>query len=97
MSYVQDAIKVVTGDRTDSYGNPKADFEGCALIWNGILQHKLHAPITAQDVPLLMIGLKLRRQAYQHKDDNWVDIHGYALCAEWMATGIKPEGKEAQP
>jgi hypothetical protein len=20
-----------------------------------------------------------------------VDIHGYALCAEWMATGIKPE------
>ena len=45
----------------------------------------------AQDVPLLMIGLKLRRQAYQHKDDNWVDIHGYALCAEWMETGIKPE------
>ena len=93
MSYVQDAITVVTGDRTHSYGNPKADFEGCALIWNGILQHKLHAPITAEDVPLMMIGLKLRREAHKHKDDNYVDIIGYSICAEWMATGVKPEGK----
>jgi len=91
MSYIDEALKVVTGDRQDSYGNPRADFQGTALIWNGILQHKLHAPITAEDVPLLMIGLKLRREAHKHKDDNYVDIVGYTICAEWMATGIKPE------
>ena len=91
MSYIDEALKVVTGDRQDSYGNPMADFKGTALIWTGILQHKLHAPITAEDVPLLMIGLKLRREAHKHKDDNYVDIIGYSICAEWMQTGFKPE------
>jgi len=90
MSYVQDAIKVVTGDRQDSYGNPMADFKGTALIWTGILQHKLHAPITAEDVPLMMIGLKLRREAHRAKEDNIVDAHGYLHCLQWLRTGLRP-------
>lgn len=90
MSYINEAIKVVTGDRQDAYGNPRADFEGIALIWTGILNSKLKEPITPEDVPLMMIGLKLRREAHKHKDDNLIDIHGYGICYEWMITGNKP-------
>lgn len=90
MSYIQQAIDVVTGDRQESYGNPKADFEGIALIWSGILNQKLQQPIRAEEVALMMIGLKLRREAHKHKDDNIIDMHGYGICLEWMTTGKKP-------
>lgn len=90
MSYIQQAIDVVTGDRQDAYGNPKADFEGIALIWSGILNQKLQQPIRAEEVALMMIGLKLRREAHKHKDDNIIDMHGYGICLEWMTTGKKP-------
>jgi len=90
MSYIQEAYKVVLGDRQDAYGNPKADFERTALVWTGILNGKLKQPITAEDIPLLMIGLKLCRQAHKHKDDNLIDIHGYGICLEWLTTGTKP-------
>jgi hypothetical protein len=45
----------------------------------------------------MMTALKLRREAHKAKPDNLIDAHGYLLCAEWMATGKKPVGKEAQP
>lgn len=90
MSYIQQAIDVVTGDRQESYGNPKTDFEGIALIWSGILNQKLQQPIRAEEVALMMIGLKLRREAHKHKDDNIIDMHGYGICLEWMTTGKKP-------
>ncbi len=37
--------------------------------------------ITATDVPLCMIAVKLARQVHRHKRDNLVDIAGYARTA----------------
>jgi hypothetical protein len=59
-------------------------------MWTGLLNTRLTSPITAEDVPLMMCALKLRRQAHKPKDDNLIDAHGYLLCLQWMQTGKRP-------
>lgn len=83
MNHIQTALRIIRGARAKSYGCAADDFSGVAQIWNGILGPRLREPIRATDVPLMMVGLKLRRQGHRHKDDNLVDIHGYiALLSE---------------
>jgi hypothetical protein len=78
------------GDRNDDYGDPKPDFERIATVFSGLLGEKLKSPITAAEIPLLMIGLKLCREMHKPKRDNMVDVAGYGLCHEWITTGAKP-------
>lgn len=84
------AHRLVLGDRNDAYGNPDADFSGIALMWSGLLNTKLKAKITAAEVGLMMVALKLRRHAHKPKDDNLVDAHGYLACVEWIERGERP-------
>jgi hypothetical protein len=86
MNYAQEAVKIITGDRHESYGHPGDDLGGIAMMWSGLTQ-----PLSGKDVALMMTALKLRREAHKPKPDNIIDAHGYLLCAEWMQTGIKPE------
>jgi hypothetical protein len=91
LSLLTEAISIVEGPRQACYGHPIDDFAVAAAIWTAILGSRLKTPLTAQDIPLLMIGLKLARQAYAHKHDNLVDIAGYAATAEMCAaTRAKP-------
>lgn len=71
------AVKVVKKRRSE-YGSPKENFQMIGKIWSAILD--IH--ITPDDVALMMIGLKLAREAHKHSEDNLVDICGYALCVE---------------
>jgi hypothetical protein len=73
MNHAEEAIRLITGDRNDSYGTPDQDFSGIAAMWTGLLNTRLTSPITAEDVPLMMCALKLRRQAHKPKDDNLID------------------------
>mgnify|MGYP001065113329 CR=1 FL=1 len=41
--------------------------------------------ITAAEVPLCMIAVKLARQSHRHKRDNLVDIAGYSRTAAMVA------------
>jgi hypothetical protein len=93
MSHAKTASKLVLGDRNRAYGNPKPDFERIARVWSGIIGEKLKRDITAADVPLMMVGLKLCRETFKPKPDNLIDAHGYLITAEWVNTGKKPSFK----
>jgi len=80
-----EAAAVTSGERQNDYGHPRDDFTRTAAMWNGLLAGKLRAPITAIDIPLCMIAVKLAREAHRHKRDNLVDIAGYARTAAIVA------------
>ena len=86
-SVLDEAKRITGGVRHDDYGHPCDDFDRTARMWTGILADKLRngAEITAMDVPLCMIAVKLARQAHRHKRDNLVDIAGYARTVAMVA------------
>lgn len=86
-SVLDEAKRITAGTRQNDYGHPRDDFARTATIWTGILASKLRpgAEITAIDVPLCMIAVKLARQVHRHKRDNLVDIAGYARTAAMIA------------
>ena len=88
MASILDTAKHLTGgERREDYGHPSDDFGRAAQMWTAILGRKLHADekVTAEDIPLCMIAVKLARQAHRHKRDNLVDIAGYARTAAMVA------------
>lgn len=84
---LDEARRLTTGSRHNDYGHPRDDFARTALMWTGVLAEKLRpgCEVTAMDVPLCMIAVKLARQAHRHKRDNLVDIAGYARTAAVIA------------
>lgn len=77
-SICAEADRIVSHDRQESYGHPFHDFARTARIWREILG----AEVTAQQVGLCMIAVKLSRQVNRPKRDNLVDIAGYAKCVD---------------
>lgn len=86
-SILDEAKRITEGTRRAEYGTPADDFARAALMWTGILAHKLRdkQAISAMDIPLCMIAIKLARQSHCHKRDNLVDIAGYARTAAMVA------------
>lgn len=86
-SILDTARRITDGERRSHYGHPSEDFERAALMWTGILRPKLLSSqrITAMDIPLCMIAVKLAREVHSHKRDNLVDIAGYARTAAMVA------------
>jgi len=87
--HMAEANALVNGDRMAAYGSPLPAYEAQAHVWSGLLAHKLTAPLTAEDVVLLLAGMKLARQARKPKRDNLVDLHGYALVYAHVEAGRK--------
>jgi len=85
---LDEAARLTAGDRHSDYGHPRDDFARTARMWSGVLADKLRpgCEVSAMDVPLCMIAVKLARQAHRHKRDNLVDVAGYARTAA-MVTG----------
>ncbi|MFO8012526.1 MAG: DUF4406 domain-containing protein [Phycisphaerae bacterium] len=81
------ARRITAGARHSDYGPPSEDFARTAALWTAILARRLRdgEAVTAMDVPLCMIALKLARQVHRHKRDNLVDIAGYARTAAMVA------------
>ena len=78
---LEEAMKCVGGPRRRDYGTPDENFGRIANLWNVHLKGKLSKPVTPDDVAMMMIILKVARQANSPKRDNLVDIAGYAQCA----------------
>lgn len=76
------ARKCVCGDREQDYGNVEHNFQTIANLWTEYLQAKGYTVIIEPcDVACMMIQVKIARVTSGHaKDDNWIDIAGYAAC-----------------
>lgn len=71
------AKSCVCGDREQDYGSPESNFGKIAEFWATYLGY----PVTAKDVAAMLALLKIARIASGHaKDDNWIDLAGYAAC-----------------
>lgn len=78
-SILEEAQRLVHGDRNESYGHPLDDFTRTGRMWGAILGLP---DIPAEKVALMMVTLKLARQCHRPKRDNLVDAAGYAeTCA----------------
>ena len=84
MTILDEANAVAGEDRSRDYGHPRINHERIAAIWSVQLGPKLTSPITAREVALLMIGMKLAREVNTPKRDNLVDIAGYVKCIEMI-------------
>ena len=75
---LQEAQRLVYGDRNDAYGHPYHDFKRTVGMINSLLAHKLKEELDPSDWALCMICAKMSREVNKPKRDNKVDICGYA-------------------
>lgn len=71
------AYRIVRGERQDSYGDPHENIKRVADLWTAYLG----TVVTARDVCLMMILMKCSRDRHAPKNDNLIDIAGYAELA----------------
>lgn len=83
------ALRCVCGDREQDYGSPEDSFGVIAAMWSAYLGY----PIDAKDAAAMLALLKIARIATGHgKEDNWVDLAGYAACGGEIETEVLPHG-----
>lgn len=87
------ANKCVCGDREQDYGSPEKNFELIASLWKDYLQGvgvNLDF-LEPHDVAAMLALLKIARIASGHaKEDNWIDLAGYAACGGELETSHEP-------
>lgn len=83
MSPLDEAKKLVYGDRGEAYGHPSIDYGCTADLWRALLKRRygVDIPITPDFACLMMVAVKLSREAGKPKPDNLVDAAGYVECA----------------
>ena len=81
-SILEQADKLVNGDRNEQYGNPEENFKLIAKFWDTYLsQRAKDTSLLPEDVASMMILFKVARICTgNEKADNWIDIAGYASC-----------------
>lgn len=92
---LEEAIKCVTRDRNASYGSPEDNFNHIADLWNAQFKSRLgEFKFTALDVAVMFCLMKIARiRTSPDKDDNYIDLAGYAACAADCATPAPPKIK----
>lgn len=85
------AAWLVDGERAVQHGDKEDVHQQIADHWNVYLGSRLTLPITALDVALMMIELKIARAkgAGRTNQDNYIDIAGYAGVAGEIALNGK--------
>ena len=69
------AKTIINGERQGTYGEAEDSFSIIAQMWTAYLGKE----IKSEDVANMMILMKVARNlSGVYKDDNWIDICGYA-------------------
>jgi hypothetical protein len=87
VTILEEAQKLVYGDRNAAYGHPHDDYTRTAKIWSAILG----IDVTPLQACLCMIGVKISREVHGHRRDTLVDIAGYADCCQRIAERMESE------
>ena len=74
---LQEAEKLVAGDRQEDYGDKLTNHQNIAALWSIFLRKKL----TAHDVAMCMALVKVARLMHAHKTDSYIDLAAYAAIA----------------
>ena len=79
-SILEEAKRIVHGERGENYGHPFEDFSRTAKIWSAVLD----IDVTPEQVALCMVGVKISREINRPKRDNIVDGAGYFETLEMV-------------
>jgi hypothetical protein len=87
-SALEEAQRLVHGDRGAAYGHPIDDYTRTGRMWGAILGIP---DIDPRVCCLMMAAVKISREVNAPKRDNRVDLAGYAECAQMVAErqGVK--------
>lgn len=88
---LDEAKRLTSGERNNTYGPPTQDFDRTAKMWSAMFGNKLKdgESFALHDVALAMMALKLSRLTWSpNKRDSWVDCAGYARCGA-VCAGIQ--------
>ncbi len=78
------AKSCVCGERQEDYGTPESNFKTISKLWNAYLGDNV---TDAHDVAMMMALLKIARiRSGRRKEDNYIDLAGYAACGGEIAT-----------
>ena len=93
---LEQARKCVCGDREQDYGSPEQNFQTIASFWEVYLKKSVPPGtdlcILPEDVAAMLALLKIARISSGHaKDDNWIDLAGYAACGGEIQGGCSQE------
>lgn len=87
------AKRCVCGDREQDYGRPEDSFGTIAALWDAYLGEALQFQLSPKDVAAMLALLKIARIASGHaKEDNWIDLAGYAACGGEIETEAVGDG-----
>jgi hypothetical protein len=85
--YLEKTIKIIGGDRADDYGDKVINHQNIADLWSAFLGHQ----VTAHDVAICMLLVKVARLKHNHTKDCYIDMAGYAAIAGEIEDNIKKE------
>ena len=75
--YLETAAKIVTGQRQHDYGDKYQNHENIANLWRAYLDYD----ISAHDVAICMLLVKVARLKNRPTEDCYIDMAGYAAIA----------------
>jgi hypothetical protein len=78
---LEEAQRLIYGDRNTDYGHPLDDMSRTGRIWGAILGIP---DVPAEKVALCMVGVKLSREVNSPKRDNRTDGAGYFGCVDMI-------------
>jgi Domain of unknown function (DUF6378) len=83
VNVLEEAQKIIYGDREKTYGKPSRNLDCIAKMWNAYLESIGGRELENKDVAVMMVLLKAARLANdpEHRD-SLVDICGYAALVE---------------
>ena len=89
-SILMEAEDIINGQRRQDYGSVTESFENVAGLWSEYLSRHVKTgnniakpvDLTGEDIANLMILMKVSRAQNGFHRDSYVDIAGYAGCAE---------------